>query len=75
MANQSEKIRSINSVGWDGVNSTVQPFKNKTEQNDLDIAFAKCFQTEAGQNVLKYSTKCTCDFRPSIPSHSGHSPS
>ena len=57
MANQSEKIRSINAVGWDGLNSTVQPFKNKTEQNDLDISFAQCFNTEAGQNVLKYFEK------------------
>ena len=51
MANQSEKIRSINAIGWDGVNSTVQPLKNQTEQSDLDISFAQCFQTEAGQNV------------------------
>ena len=38
MSNQSEKIRSINAVGWDGVNSTVEPFRqDKNDQRDLDI--------------------------------------
>tara|TARA_R110000822_G_scaffold105987_2_gene233970 strand:+ start:36 stop:326 length:291 start_codon:yes stop_codon:yes gene_type:complete len=68
MSNQSEKIRSINAIGWDGVNSTVQPFKNKTEQSDLDISFAQCFNTEAGQNVLKYFEKIYLDQPAWIPS-------
>ena len=54
MSNQSEKIRSINSVGWDGVNSNAQPFPNKNEQSDVDMQYALCFQTEAGRKVLEH---------------------
>jgi len=69
MANQSEKIRSINAVGWDGVNSTVEPFRqDKNEQRDLDTCFAQCFQTESGKKVLEYFEKITIDQPAWIPS-------
>lgn len=68
MANQSEKIRSINAVGWDGLNPNTVPFKDKNLQNELDIAFAKCFQTEAGQVVLEHFKKVYLDQPAWIPS-------
>tara|TARA_B100000214_G_C23537666_1_gene432461 strand:+ start:190 stop:516 length:327 start_codon:yes stop_codon:yes gene_type:complete len=68
MASQFDKITSINSPGWDGVNSNVEPFrKNINEQNDLDIAFSQCFQTKAGQIVLDYLKKKTIDQPAWVP--------
>ena len=52
----AEKITSINSLGWDGVNSVAAPFtcKNQTQQREVDIAFSKAFQSPDGQKVLEY---------------------
>jgi|TARA_R110000822_G_scaffold308074_2_gene435690 hypothetical protein len=68
MSTQSEKIRSINSVGWDGLNSNPQPFVNKNEQSDIDMQYALCFQTEAGRKVLEHLEKITIDQPAWIPS-------
>lgn len=68
MPTQFEKIISINSPGWDGVNANVQPFrKNIKEQTELDTAFAQCFNTQAGQVVLDYFKKKTIDQPAWIP--------
>tara|TARA_Y100000114_G_scaffold124567_1_gene120408 strand:+ start:253 stop:576 length:324 start_codon:yes stop_codon:yes gene_type:complete len=68
MTSQFEKITSINSPGWDGVNSNIQPFrKNTQEQDELDKAFSQCFNTKAGQVVLNYLSKKTIDQPAWIP--------
>ena len=46
---QAERIRSINSPGWDGVDSSVTHLElpNNSAQRDLDIQYKRCFDTEA----------------------------
>ena len=54
MANQADKIRSINSVGWDGVNATetVHPIRHDLDQQmSLDVAFRKTFQTKEKMRI------------------------
>ncbi len=56
----ADRIRSINDPGWDGVNSTVAQLQLKTK-DDLDIKFKRCFDTEAGKEVLKHLRSITLD--------------
>ena len=55
---QAERIRSINSPGWDGVDSSV---------THLDIQFKRCFDTEAGQKVLENLRAITIEQPAWIP--------
>jgi len=59
--NQSEKIRSINSIGWDGVEADGEPIhiQNVDLQRDLDIQFKRCFETESGKKVLEHLRSIT----------------
>ena len=43
MRNQADKIRDINSPGWDGVNSNVETLRvsNREQELGLDISFKK----------------------------------
>tara|TARA_R100001443_G_scaffold99412_1_gene106526 strand:+ start:582 stop:890 length:309 start_codon:yes stop_codon:yes gene_type:complete len=63
MTSQADKIRSINSPGWDGVNANVQHLKvnNFDAQKELDKVFHRCFTTEAGQKVMKYLRNVTIE--------------
>ena len=63
MTSQADKIRSINSPGWDGVNANVENLKinNFAEQKKLDILYHRCFSTEAGQKVLKHLRSVTIE--------------
>jgi hypothetical protein len=63
MSSQADKIRSINSPGWDGVNANVQHLKvnNFDAQKELDKLFHRCFTTDAGQKVLKYLRSVTIE--------------
>ncbi len=67
--NQADKIRSINSPGWDGVNATVTPLRlqDKDLQRDLDIQFKRCFETEAGKKVLEHLVHVTLDQPAWVP--------
>ena len=69
MANQAEKIRSINTPGWDGVNATADSFRlnNMSEQQGMDLIDKRCFSTEAGQEVLKHLISITIDQPAWIP--------
>ena len=69
MANQAEKIRSINTPGWDGVNSTADTVRlnNISEQQAMDLIYKRCFSTEAGQEVLKHLISITVDQPAWIP--------
>ncbi len=67
--NQAEKIRSINSVGWDGVNAENQPIKLSTTdlQKELDIQFKRCFGSEAGKKVLEHLVSITLNQPAWVP--------
>lgn len=70
MANQADKIRSINSVGWDGVNATetVHPIRHDLDhQMSLDVAFRKTFQTKEGKRVLEHLVSITVDQPAWVP--------
>ena len=56
MKNNAEKIRDINSVGWDGLDANVSQLRIKDTdvQRQLDIAYRKCFQTAEGKKVLDH---------------------
>ena len=55
---QAERIRSINSPGWDGVDSSVTHLElpNTSAQRDLDIQYKRCFDTEAGKKSIRKFT-------------------
>jgi len=61
--------------GWDGLreadNYHLQ--ENKISQDDIDIAYVRCFSTEAGQEVLDHLKAMTLDqpswFPGEDPSH------
>jgi hypothetical protein len=59
--NQADKIRSINAIGWDGVNAESAPIQLTSQnlQRDLDIQFKRCFGSESGQKVLKHLVNIT----------------
>ena len=63
MAREAEKIRSINTPGWDGVNSNadVTRIHNVSEQESLDLLYNRCFGTDAGQKVLEHLISLTLD--------------
>ena len=63
MAREAEKIRSINTPGWDGVNSSadVTRIHNVSEQESLDLLYNRCFSTDAGQKVLEHLISLTLD--------------
>lgn len=61
--------------GWDGLreadNHHLQ--ENKISQDDIDVAYVRCFSTEAGQEVLDHLKAMTLDqpswFPGEDPSH------
>ena len=63
MANNADKIRDINSVGWDGLDANVHQLRinDINEQQKLDIAYSKCFQTNEGRSVLEPLIQITLD--------------
>jgi len=54
MRNQADKIRDINSPGWDGVNSNVETLRvsNRDQELGLDISFKKTFETKDGKKAV-----------------------
>ena len=66
---QAERIRSINSPGWDGVDSSVTHLErpNTSAQTDLDIQYKRCFDTEAGKKVLENLRAITIEQPAWIP--------
>jgi hypothetical protein len=67
--NQADRIRSINAIGWDGVNAENQPIKltNQDLQKELDIQFKRCFGTESGQKVLEHLVNITINQPAWVP--------
>ena len=65
METQAQKIRSINTPGWDGLDATVQELPN--EPSELDKSFQRCFQTEDGQKVLEHLISVTINKPSWIP--------
>jgi|GEM_PF-409624 hypothetical protein len=67
--NQADRIRSINAIGWDGVNAENQPIKltNQDLQKELDIQFKRCFGTEYGQKVLEHLVNITINQPAWVP--------
>lgn len=67
--NQAEKIRDINSVGWDGVEANVTPLRmrNSDSQRAIDIAYRKTFMTEEGKKVLEHLRSVTVEQPAWIP--------
>ncbi len=67
--NQAEKIRSINSPGWDGVDATVTPMRLRDTdlQRALDISFKRCFGSEDGQKVLAHLRQVTIEQPAWVP--------
>jgi|TARA_R100000278_G_scaffold1258_4_gene2591 hypothetical protein len=63
VANNADKIRDINSVGWDGLDANVHQLRinDINEQQKLDIAYSKCFQTNEGKAVLEHLIQITLD--------------
>jgi|TARA_B000000557_G_C20807297_1_gene458312 hypothetical protein len=63
VANQAEKIRDINSVGWDGLDANVHHLRinDMDVQRKLDYAYRKCFQTAEGKEVLEHLIQITLD--------------
>ncbi|MBL00816.1 MAG: hypothetical protein CMI34_05355 [Opitutales bacterium] len=63
MRGVADKLRDINSVGWDGVNASADQLTITNEENQLslDIIFKKTFQTEDGKKVLEYLRKVTIE--------------
>ena len=58
--NQSEKIRSINTPGWDGLDATPQLVEIDT-QTETDRAYWRLFNSEDGQKVLAHLISITID--------------
>lgn len=67
--NQADKIRDINSSGWDGVNASTPmlKIKNKDAQIHLDYIYAKCFGTKEGQQVLEHLQSVTINQPAWVP--------
>lgn len=63
MANQADKIRDINSVGWDGLDANVHHLRlnDADAQIKLDYAYSKCFGTKEGKAVLEHLKQITLD--------------
>ena len=61
--NQAEKIRSINSPGWDGVDATVTPLRIRDQDitRSLNISFQRCFGSEDGVKVLAHLRHVTLE--------------
>ena len=68
MANNADKIRDINSVGWDGIDANVHQLRinDIDAQRKLDIAYRKCFLTAEGREVLEHLTLGTYSFIHSL---------
>lgn len=66
---QADKIRSINSPGWDGLETDDAPIRlvNQDHQRDIDIQFKRCFDTEAGAKVLEYLQSVTVEQPAWVP--------
>ena len=49
--------------GWDGLRESDNRhlLDKKISQDDLDLAFVRCFSNEAGQEVLEYLKGTTLD--------------
>lgn len=58
---ESQKIQSINNIGWDGVDATNEPIQiiNREKQRELNIAFKRCFSTKDGETVLSFLKEVT----------------
>ena len=67
--NQAEKIRSINSPGWDGVDATVTPLRIRDQDitRSLNISFQRCFGTEDGIKVLAHLRHVTLEQPSWVP--------
>jgi len=67
--NQAEKIRSINSPGWDGVDATVTPLRLRDADitRSLNTSFHRCFGTEDGQKVLAHLRHVTLEQPAWVP--------
>ena len=64
----AERIRSINSPGWDGVDATLPHLEMpNSAQRDLDIQFKRCFDSEAGKKVLEHLQTITVDQPAWVP--------
>ena len=67
--NQADKIRSINSPGWDGLETDDAPIviHDVNLPRDLDIVFKRTFDTEAGNKVLAHLKAITVDQPAWVP--------
>ena len=67
--NQAEKIRSINSPGWDGVDAVVTPLRLRDQDltRSLNISFQRCFGTEDGVKVLEHLRHVTLEQPAWVP--------
>ena len=61
--NTAQRIRSINSPGWDGVNAEAQPVKLEPLDlmREMDLNFKRTFTTPAGKKVLAHLHAQTLD--------------
>lgn len=64
----AEKIRSINSPGWDGLEDN-EPIvlRNLDLQKELDKQFVAVFSTEPGQSVLAHLRQITIEQPAWVP--------
>ena len=53
---QAQKIQSINDPGWDGLDADIEPLKinNFDAQTEIDLQYARCFNSDAGKKVLEH---------------------
>ena len=58
---QSEKIRSINTPGWDGLEAEPQRLVEIDTHTEIDRAFWRLFNNEDGQTVLEHLIAITID--------------
>ncbi|QDP60357.1 MAG: hypothetical protein Unbinned4509contig1000_27 [Prokaryotic dsDNA virus sp.] len=66
--NQAERIRSINDIGWDGVDaSPTLKFENKDLQQELDMLFKRTFTSESGIKVLQHLESITLEQPSWVP--------
>ena len=61
--NNAQRIRSINSPGWDGVNAEAQPLKVEplNLMREMDLNFKRTFNSPTGKKVLEHLYKQTLD--------------
>jgi len=61
--NTAEKIRSINTPGWDGVDAEAAPLRleNVNVMREMDLAFKRTFDSPHGKKVLKHLNDQTLD--------------